>query len=144
MAHDSSVPLPLKSVETLLAIWLKRLLIIPHSQDNFQEIAYGHSGSEDSKIKLLSSSYKGTGEKELPWNWFKCCPWWKHNRNNLPSFCIEKLSMDNTTWIVHRHNKYYTFFRKKKKKINFRASCVFWTPSSCSAQGKQGTTEQPE
>lgn len=28
--------------------------------------AYGHSGSADSKLKLLSSSHKGTGEKELP------------------------------------------------------------------------------
>lgn len=35
---------------------------------------YGHSGSEGSKLKLLSPSDKGTGEKELPWNWFEMLP----------------------------------------------------------------------
>lgn len=28
--------------------------------------AYGHSGSVESKLKLLSPSYNGTGERELP------------------------------------------------------------------------------
>lgn len=81
---------------------------------------YGHSGSVDSKLKLLSSSYKGTGEKELPCNWSEMLPL-VETRNNPHSFCIEKLSTDNITWVVHRHNL-EKFFRKKR--ANFGANRV--------------------